>query len=167
MKCLLMCGAPITAISWRRATSLTGSGTAVWLRNRALSRGSKRAMVAKQHRLTSRSEPARAGNALRATSFAPFHAHSSCRRKWKRRTSKTSYLVHLSTIADAKISDRPWVNIQSAGGAVFNQRQQRANARASIQEYIEIFCNRQRRHSRLGFLSPALFAETLKQALAA
>jgi type IV secretory pathway VirJ component len=28
---------------------------------------------------------------------------------------KTSYLLHLSTIADYKISDQPWVNIQSAG----------------------------------------------------
>ncbi len=45
--------------------------------------------------------------------------------------------------------------------------QTRANARAAIQEYIEIFYNRQRRHSRLGYISPALFAETFKQALAA
>jgi transposase InsO family protein len=42
----------------------------------------------------------------------------------------------------------------------------RANARAAIQEYIEIFYNRQRRHSRLGYISPALFAETFKQAQA-
>ena len=35
-------------------------------------------------------------------------------------------------------------------------------------EYIEIFYNRQRRHSRLGYLSPALFAENFsKQPLAA
>jgi transposase InsO family protein len=33
----------------------------------------------------------------------------------------------------------------------------REEARASIQEYIEIFYNRQRRHSRLGYLSPAVF----------
>jgi transposase InsO family protein len=43
----------------------------------------------------------------------------------------------------------------------------RANARAAIQEYIEIFYNRQRLHSRLGDLPPALFAETVKQAQAA
>jgi len=35
----------------------------------------------------------------------------------------------------------------------------RAEAQASIQEYIEIFYNRQRRHSRIGFVPPALFAE--------
>lgn len=36
----------------------------------------------------------------------------------------------------------------------------RAEAQASIQEYIEIFYNRQRRHSRIGFVPPALFAES-------
>jgi transposase InsO family protein len=35
----------------------------------------------------------------------------------------------------------------------------RAEAVASIREYIEIFYNRQRRHSRLGNLSPAVFAK--------
>lgn len=35
----------------------------------------------------------------------------------------------------------------------------RADARAAIQEYIESFYNRQRRHSRLGYVPPALFAE--------
>jgi transposase InsO family protein len=34
----------------------------------------------------------------------------------------------------------------------------RADAEASIREYIEIFYNRQRRHSRLGYVSPAAFA---------
>jgi len=44
----------------------------------------------------------------------------------------------------------------------------RANAEASIKEYIEIFYNRQRRHSSLGYVSPASFAENFrKQALAA
>ncbi len=33
----------------------------------------------------------------------------------------------------------------------------RDEAKASIQEYIEIFYNRQRRHSRLGYISPAAF----------
>jgi len=33
----------------------------------------------------------------------------------------------------------------------------RAEAEAAIREYIEIFYNRQRRHSRLGFLAPAEF----------
>ena len=32
----------------------------------------------------------------------------------KRRTSRTSYLVHLSTAVGSKYSDRTWVNIQSA-----------------------------------------------------
>jgi len=35
----------------------------------------------------------------------------------------------------------------------------RAEAEASIREYIEIFYNRQRRHSRLGYLSPAVFSQ--------
>ncbi|QYF93575.1 IS3 family transposase [Massilia sp. PAMC28688] len=44
----------------------------------------------------------------------------------------------------------------------------RANAESAIKEYIEISYNRQRRHSRLGDVSPASFAENLwKEALAA
>jgi putative transposase len=43
----------------------------------------------------------------------------------------------------------------------------RAHARAAIREYIEIFYNRQRRHSRLGYLSPAVFADTFKPLQAA
>jgi putative transposase len=44
----------------------------------------------------------------------------------------------------------------------------RANAESAIKEYIEIFYNRQRRHSRLGYVSPASFAENFnKKALAA
>lgn len=35
----------------------------------------------------------------------------------------------------------------------------RAEAEAAIREYIEIFYNRQRRHSRLGYLAPAEFAK--------
>ncbi|MGF1645074.1 MAG: IS3 family transposase, partial [Thiotrichales bacterium] len=35
----------------------------------------------------------------------------------------------------------------------------RAAAQAEITEYIEIFYNRQRRHSKLGNLSPAVFAQ--------
>lgn len=43
----------------------------------------------------------------------------------------------------------------------------RAQARASIQEYIEIFYNRQRRHSRIGFVPPAIFAESFSEQQAA
>lgn len=44
----------------------------------------------------------------------------------------------------------------------------RAEAQAAITEYVEIFYNRQRRHSRLGYKSPARFAaEFSKAALAA
>ncbi len=43
---------------------------------------------------------------------------------------------------------------------VYHQRYAtRAQAMASIREYIEIFYNRQRRHSRLGYLAPAVFAQ--------
>lgn len=39
----------------------------------------------------------------------------------------------------------------------------RAEAEASIREYIEVFYNRQRRHSRLGNLAPAVFAEQFRK----
>lgn len=39
----------------------------------------------------------------------------------------------------------------------------RADAQAAIKEYIEIFYNRQRRHSRLGYVSPARFAEKFNE----
>jgi len=38
-----------------------------------------------------------------------------------------------------------------------------SNAEASIKEYIEIFYNRQRRHSRLDYVSPATFADNFKK----
>lgn len=44
----------------------------------------------------------------------------------------------------------------------------RENAESANKEYIEIFYKRQRRHSGLGYVSPASFAENFsKQALAA
>lgn len=43
----------------------------------------------------------------------------------------------------------------------------RSEARASIREYIEVFYNRQRRHSRLGYLAPAVFAQAFGQPQAA
>ena len=55
------------------------------------------------------------GNPLRATPFAHFPAHSACIGTWKRGTSRTSYLIHLSTAADSNRGNRSWVNIQSAG----------------------------------------------------
>ena len=36
-------------------------------------------------------------------------------KQYKGGTSKTGYLIHLSTVTDSKSSDRPWVKIQSAG----------------------------------------------------
>jgi transposase InsO family protein len=59
----------------------------------------------------------------------------------------------------------------SAGGldSIFNELihhhryATRADAKAAIQEYIESFYNRQRRHSRLGYVPPALFAEAFSQ----
>jgi hypothetical protein len=38
---------------------------------------------------------------------------------------RRTLLLSLSTVADAKISNPPWVNFQSAG-SVFSQRQQRS-----------------------------------------
>lgn len=43
----------------------------------------------------------------------------------------------------------------------------RAEAEAAIREYIEIFYNRQRRHSRLGYLAPAEFAKRYRDSAAA
>jgi transposase InsO family protein len=43
----------------------------------------------------------------------------------------------------------------------------RAAARRAIFEWIEVFYNRQRRHSALGYLSPAAFEECLAGAIAA
>jgi putative transposase len=42
-----------------------------------------------------------------------------------------------------------------------------AHAKAAIREFIEIFYNRQRRHSCLGYQSPAVFAEAFKHMQAA
>jgi putative transposase len=39
----------------------------------------------------------------------------------------------------------------------------RAEAEVAIQEYIEIFYNRERRHSRLGYVSPAQFTENISK----
>ena len=39
----------------------------------------------------------------------------------------------------------------------------RLEAEASIREYIEIFYNRQRRHSRLGNVAPAVFAQNFSK----
>jgi len=52
---------------------------------------------------------------------------------------------------------------------IFHQRYAtRADAESAIREYIEIFHNRRRRHSCLGYISPARFAENFsKQELAA
>jgi transposase InsO family protein len=47
---------------------------------------------------------------------------------------------------------------------VYHQRYEtRAEAEASIREYIEIFYNRQRRHSRLGNVAPAVFAQHFRK----
>ena len=39
----------------------------------------------------------------------------------------------------------------------------RSEAEVSIREYIEIFYNRQRRHSRLGYMAPAVFAKNFSK----
>jgi transposase InsO family protein len=43
----------------------------------------------------------------------------------------------------------------------------RAEAEASIREFIEIFYNRQQRHSRLGYIAPAVFAQNFNKLPAA
>ncbi|WP_409449689.1 IS3 family transposase [Candidatus Igneacidithiobacillus taiwanensis] len=42
----------------------------------------------------------------------------------------------------------------------------RSKACAAIREYIEIFTNCQRRHSRIGYLTPAVFAQTFTRVTA-
>lgn len=39
----------------------------------------------------------------------------------------------------------------------------RAEAEASVREYIEVFYNRQRRHSRLGYVAPAVFVDNFNK----
>ena len=44
---------------------------------------------------------------------------------------------------------------------VHHQRfETRAQAESTIREYIEIFYNRQRLHSRIGYLAPDVFAQS-------
>jgi putative transposase len=38
----------------------------------------------------------------------------------------------------------------------------RAEAEGAIREYIEVFYNRKRRHSRIGYLSPVVFAKNFR-----
>ena len=38
--------------------------------------------------------------------------------------------------------------------------QTRAEARSSVFEYLEVFYNRQRRHSSLGYVSPVIYEQT-------
>ncbi len=58
--------------------------------------------------------------------------------------------------------------MESFWGSLKNERvhqrryETRAEAEASIREYLEIFYNRQRRHSRLGNLAPAVFAQSVR-----
>ncbi|MDE3021427.1 MAG: IS3 family transposase [Pseudomonadota bacterium] len=39
----------------------------------------------------------------------------------------------------------------------------RMQAKSAIREYIGIFYNRQRRHKRIGYLAPAVFAQSFTQ----
>lgn len=61
--------------------------------------------------------------------------------------------------------------IESFWGSLKNEQvhhhrfKTRAEAKAAIQEYIEIFYNRQRRHSRLGNVSPAEFNKSIGELL--
>jgi transposase InsO family protein len=58
--------------------------------------------------------------------------------------------------------ERVWRRLK--GGLIHCQwYRTRADAEPAITKYIKIFWNRQRRHSRLGYLSPALFAEKISR----
>jgi transposase InsO family protein len=58
----------------------------------------------------------------------------------------------------------PWHGI----GMTHHQHDEtRAQSKAAIQEYIGILYNRQRRHSRLGYQPPAVFAQPFKYLRAA
>ncbi|MCE5393961.1 MAG: IS3 family transposase [Acidithiobacillus sp.] len=62
--------------------------------------------------------------------------------------------------------------IESFWGSLKNERvhqqhfETRSEACAAIREYIEIFYNRQRRHSRIGYLALAVFAQTFTRVAA-
>ena len=91
------------------------SCTAASPRSRGSSRGSKSVRVAKKWPLTSRPESPHAGKFATGYALRDFpraHQPSSAMRK---ENVRTSYLLHLSTTADSKISDQPWVKFQSAG----------------------------------------------------
>ncbi len=42
----------------------------------------------------------------------------------------------------------------------------RSQAESATQEYIELFYNRQHRHSRIGYLAPTVFAQSFNRAAA-
>jgi putative transposase len=67
------------------------------------------------------------------------------------------------TCYDKALIERFWSNLKNE--MIHHQGYAtRANAGAAIQEHIEISYNRQRRHFRLDYISPALFAEKFSQA---
>jgi transposase InsO family protein len=74
----------------------------------------------------------------------------------------TSYQITQNVLANGR---RPYKSFWDSLKNELTHHQHyetRAHAKAAIQEYIEIFYNRQRRHSRLGYQSPAVFAKNLK-----
>ena len=71
--------------------------------------------MAKKHPLTSRSESPRAGKFATGYALLDFPRAHQLSTAMGKENVKTSYLLHLSTIADSKISGQPWVKFQSAG----------------------------------------------------
>jgi transposase InsO family protein len=89
---------------------------------------------------------------------------------WKRRFVHTTNSKHGLPAAQNVLNrdfkptwpDRTWA--ADITELVYHRRySSRVEAEASIREYIEIFYNRQRRHSRLGNLSLAVFAQNFSK----
>ena len=74
----------------------------------------------------------------------------------------TASMSRSGNCVDNASMERFWGSLKNQ--LVHHQRYAtRAATRAAIQEYIESFYKRQRRHSRLGNVPPALFAEKFSE----
>ena len=80
----------------------------------------------------------------------------------------TPFTCQLSSLSDlgpcGYCSDRRWAGLVRLGPALahHSRYQTRSAARQDIFHYIEVFYNRKRRHSALGYLSPAQFQQSLE-----
>lgn len=88
-----------------------------------------------------------------------------CALEYQKRLKQQGFLVSMSrkgNCYDNAPIESFWGSLKNE--LVHHQRYDtRAEAEAAIREYIEIFYNRQRRHSRLGNVAPAVFAQNFRK----